>query len=457
MSTRAFPEALPGKRGDDWSVRTSPALSAMTNMTERIMMVPGGDETVAFALRMRELAHAAHSPVSDIRKLCERNGVTVESLIAAEQARLNKGLVNDDNIPYEYRRIYARGVVTDQMSTALRMQLTEMAKVHPEEALMFAIRMYAAHYYTADNERVARAIAEVWPHPERGSSPWTGGPTAKEVRSEYLMDPMIQMMLQEVGAVVASVYRKAGPPESPAYPRFARAVDLARKLDEFMAKAPKPAKEFDPKALDTEGDALKRFKERSSREANVWGEMTIVRPELVEEYEIKKRVRVRRQLDFGSSVNMIDRLLVDERIFAEQRFRSAGTVLIDCSGSMGLGPEDVRKLVLSCPSVTVAGYSGSGRVGELVILAEKGKIIDKDDFNRFHGGNIVDGPALQWLASMPGPRIWVSDGGVTGIGDHMTPNLVVEALNLQLANHITRLRDFERTAATLQELRKIKS
>lgn len=32
-------------------------------------------------------------------------------------------------------------------------------------------------------------------------------------------------------------------------------------------------------------------------------------------------------------------------------------------------------------------------------------------------GNIVDGPALEWLNKQPGPRVWVCDGGVTGCND----------------------------------------
>jgi hypothetical protein len=32
-------------------------------------------------------------------------------------------------------------------------------------------------------------------------------------------------------------------------------------------------------------------------------------------------------------------------------------------------------------------------------------------------GNVVDEPALRWLARQRAPRYWVSDGGVSGVGD----------------------------------------
>ena len=35
----------------------------------------------------------------------------------------------------------------------------------------------------------------------------------------------------------------------------------------------------------------------------------------------------------------------------------------------------------------------------------------------FGRGNIIDEPALEWLAHQGGPRLWISDGGVTGVGD----------------------------------------
>jgi hypothetical protein len=58
---------------------------------------------------------------------------------------------------------------------------------------------------------------------------------------------------------------------------------------------------------------------------------------------------------------------------------------------------------------------------------------------RLGRGNVIDGPALRWLASQPGPRIWISDGRVTGVRDRSSLDLVVEAMGICRRNQITRV------------------
>ncbi len=43
--------------------------------------------------------------------------------------------------------------------------------------------------------------------------------------------------------------------------------------------------------------------------------------------------------------------------------------------------------------------------------------------------NLIDGPALDWLRSRrePGPRVWLSDGRVTGAREATTSGLVADA------------------------------
>jgi hypothetical protein len=92
-----------------------------------------------------------------------------------------------------------------------------------------------------------------------------------------------------------------------------------------------------------------------------------------------------------------------------------GTVLIDTSGSMHLRPEDVDRLVdASRGAAVVAIYSGREREGELRIVARGGRRAAAEDLKPYGGGNVVDLPALEWLARQAEPRLWISDGGVTG-------------------------------------------
>ena len=69
-------------------------------------------------------------------------------------------------------------------------------------------------------------------------------------------------------------------------------------------------------------------------------------------------------------------------------------------------------------------------------------------------GNIVDGPALEWLAKQAEPRIWISDAAVTGINEVQHPVLVAEVQRTQLMARITRLDHLAEAAAHFSSLRR---
>jgi hypothetical protein len=120
--------------------------------------------------------------------------------------------------------------------------------------------------------------------------------------------------------------------------------------------------------------------------------------------------------------------------FSNRRAGRQNTVLIDCSGSMTLSAEDMRGLLERAKGAAVAGYAGlpsDNSRGRLLILARNGRVADAECVARLLGsGNVVDGPALQWLGRQPGNRVWISDGGVTGVGDTRSPNLDEDARHL---------------------------
>ena len=120
----------------------------------------------------------------------------------------------------------------------------------------------------------------------------------------------------------------------------------------------------------------------------------------------------------GSVVRYLHRWATDKAIFRRRARASGGTVLVDASGSMAFGPDDLDRFLLAAPIGTrVAVYAGDGEAGELRLVAEAGRRAAVEQLARFGRGNIVDLPALEWLARQRGPRVWVSDGGVTGVGD----------------------------------------
>jgi len=112
------------------------------------------------------------------------------------------------------------------------------------------------------------------------------------------------------------------------------------------------------------------------------------------------------------------RWALDRKVFRRPVRWRGGTVLIDTSGSMHLRPRSLEALVdASRGAALVAIYSGRGREGELRVVARGGRRAEEADLAPYGSGNVVDLPALQWLARQAEPRLWVSDGGVTGEND----------------------------------------
>jgi hypothetical protein len=126
----------------------------------------------------------------------------------------------------------------------------------------------------------------------------------------------------------------------------------------------------------------------------------------------------------GSVMRYIHRGPIDGRIFRRSSSSRGGTVLIDTSGSMSLDADDLVEIVAAARgAVQVAIYSGRGDEGELRLVARNGLRVAEGDLEPFGKGNIVDLPALEWLARQRGPRIWISDGKVSGIGDRSSEEL----------------------------------
>lgn len=164
------------------------------------------------------------------------------------------------------------------------------------------------------------------------------------------------------------------------------------------------------------------------------GEMFTVFPPLTiprKNGEIKRY----RPTDEGAFMAYPARYAVDRAIFRKsRRQKEGGTVLIDASGSMSLTNADIDKMLDAVnSSVLVAVYSGRGLTGDLAIVAKDGLRADVGYLER-HGGNCIDEPALEWLGRQPEPRIWISDGGVTGLYDQQTYGLLkrVDALKGRL-------------------------
>ena len=156
--------------------------------------------------------------------------------------------------------------------------------------------------------------------------------------------------------------------------------------------------------------------------------------------------KLHRQLsDAGIKPRNIHRILTDKKVFTRRKKIAGGSVMIDFSGSMGWGRDEVREVIRLLPASTIAGYTGyvgtmENYHGDIRIIADKGKY-DDNAIKQLHkhGNNNIDLDALKWLAQQEEPRIWVSDQQVIGVkanGTDVAYNLSPE--NLAEISHFIR-------------------
>jgi hypothetical protein len=178
----------------------------------------------------------------------------------------------------------------------------------------------------------------------------------------------------------------------------------------------------------------------------LWGKIEMQHPPLKLRLPAKVRGRRLRATDAGAVMSYAHRDESDGMIFAERGNKIGGaTILIDCSGSTNITAEDVERILELAPAAIIATYAGGrfartrSRVvrngqavdvdhsfGQLRIVAKGGRRCKPEQvlpgryvdgvIRQQYGGNMVDGPALDWLNKQPGPRYWISDGKVVGNG-----------------------------------------
>ncbi len=176
------------------------------------------------------------------------------------------------------------------------------------------------------------------------------------------------------------------------------------------------------------------------------GEMEIVRaPMPVRLRSLRGAGRSFRAATEGSVVRSLTRWPTDKAIFRRRRSGHGGaSVLVDTSGSMSIEVSDLDRLLLATPAgARVAIYSATRRSGELRIIAHRNRRALAADLEPYGRANVVDVPALEWLAKQPGPRLWVSDGKVTGIGDQPSEPVTARVAEICRSARIERVATLE--------------
>lgn len=202
--------------------------------------------------------------------------------------------------------------------------------------------------------------------------------------------------------------------------------------------------------LDTAVPSGVRGKGQGSTSSIPWGPMEILDPPLIHSCRNLPGMSKRKIVcGYTGAFRFPSRALLpaaDGRAFTLRSPRSAqcGALLIDCSGSMGeqVTHDRLMAVLARSPSATIGLYAGepTNNSGSLLIAARNGMHAGREVIDNWeHSGNVVDGPALQWLAKQKPPRVWVSDGEVTGLGDRTSINLQAEADTIVAVAHIRRV------------------
>jgi len=212
----------------------------------------------------------------------------------------------------------------------------------------------------------------------------------------------------------------------------------------FIADSDALESRFKSSGLSRYARYVRRTRDRGREGGMSVGRMTIDRPALtIRQPELLRAGRAaRRCTTEGTQITRPDRFAIDRAIFTRRVRGEGATVLVDTSGSMSLNVEQVEEIVrVAGGAAVVAIYSGREDVGELRIVARGAFRAPSEALKPFGSGNIVDLPALEWLAKQPEPRLWVSDGCVTGTGDEGCEKVLEACLDVAKRARIERVED----------------
>ena len=177
-----------------------------------------------------------------------------------------------------------------------------------------------------------------------------------------------------------------------------------------------------------------------------WDTVPLVRSMANSRAYYEKQMRVDSG-DTGSQIRRPDRWFIDQKIFRNKKRRKdkgAWVVLVDTSGSMGLTQEDVAEVLMHAPvNSTIAIYAGSrdtGCTGKIRIVAQGGRMAAAEHVGEIddrHWLNIIDVPALKWLAKQDNEtKVYVGDGGFTGSNHSFAREVRTKCKNIIRENKI---------------------
>lgn len=374
-----------------------------TSVATHTMHVPLDADETARHIRAHELMHVRLSP-SDLRPWLKRGNATFDSLLAAEEARINRAMKKADFDPETHLADINDG---NNAYTC--------AKANDMQRLVYGTSAVLGTAGWNDwLDGVRKACSEIGDN--------------SMLDSVYNLGGSIEEVLDKHSSDLTSDKTINGSRSKMMTRGFAITERIAMLLDKCIELAKETGK-------------VPSFRNRRSAD-HADADMTAKFADLCQGPAPLVKMhngnlgKVKLASPTGRNPRRIHRMLTDphRRIFDRTRRKTGGIVLIDGSGSMGVKSDDVLKILNAAPGATVALYAhspGSTDVPNFWVLAKDGKMIEQ--LPRRHGcGNGVDGPALRWAIKAKRfqnePVLWVCDGQVTdGERDGCYAHLTAEA------------------------------
>jgi len=388
MTQRALsypvPEAVDEKHDRRWRIQPSQYTGPRVYLKYSLLRVPLDDSPQSRMIRNHELGHIRWSP-SNPEAAALRHRLDMDVLQAVEDMRINTKLagIGVDTTSGSLSQPVVKALADDLLERSdLRSLVLTMVASAGQGANEEVVRQKFSRQPPADKAvEIADMARRVM---------WDNG--APRFRDTIRTAKWLQMLLDCAGPL----NRDHGPKT----PRLSKSDQV--RLDSLLKK------------LGNYGTG------RRATQKVPWGKMRVEMPRRVARvagYLGKGRIAS----EEGVIPRHPHRLLIDGRVFCRLRRKCGGSVLIDCSGSMSLTSDDLKRMLAHAPGAVVACYSGNTTDGVLRVLAKDGRQVDEKWIGAPAGGaNVIDLPALVWLGGQPKPRIWVCDGEVTGIGDRQS-------------------------------------
>lgn len=399
------PHGLPSAatRGEEWNDR--PTLAERSNIDFQSRTMETGRNPVSRTLARIAARFGGKPP---------RAAANLRFFPAAESARMHaighrNGLItNRDDGMSEYDleqyRLAANYGATDIPATI------GLAFANPAKSqAILDIAIEAGVFDPPENSRVvASYVAE--------------GMSLDEAHSDAISDARWRAgrLIQRFTAIRnESFYRYRGSSNVPTVKRAEHAARLLENLASEMQAQHEPATAgerregtpYEPAPMDEEPAPYKP----RTRGGVGWNPMEIQIADMPHSLVPRLPSRRRSPSGFGATISYPSRFVFGSTIFlTRERRPQGGTVLIDTSGSMSLDSDDVLDILRRLPAAMIASYSSRDSQGYLRIIARHKRRAADRYLCTPGGGNGCDGPALEWLSRQTGPRIWVSDGWVTG-------------------------------------------